>query len=125
MSGPKQNFERMERMINAWQTLAPTKTFGGITLEQFKLAAAPMLEARQAIAEHKARLKQEMAARDDADDIFNEKAKLVVAGVLGDPTEGPDSALYGAFGYTRESEQKSGLTRKRDDDDEPDEPAGQ
>ena len=33
-------------------------------------------------------------------------------GVLADPTEGPDSALYAAFGYTRTSERKSGLTRK-------------
>jgi hypothetical protein len=35
----------------------------------------------------------------------------LVNGVLADPTEGPDSALYEAFGYTRKSERKSGLTR--------------
>jgi hypothetical protein len=34
-------------------------------------------------------------------------------GVLADPTEGPDSALYQAFSYTRKSERKTGLTRKR------------
>jgi hypothetical protein len=33
--------------------------------------------------------------------------------VLSDPTEGPDSALYEAMGYTRKSERKSGLTRQR------------
>jgi hypothetical protein len=35
-----------------------------------------------------------------------------VNGVLADPEEGPDSPLYEAFGYTRASERKSGLTRK-------------
>ena len=36
-----------------------------------------------------------------------------MAGVLADPTEGPDSPLYEAFGYTRKSERRTGLTRKR------------
>jgi hypothetical protein len=40
------------------------------------------------------------------------KIQLVVNGVLADPDEGPDSPLYEAFGYIRESERKSGLTRK-------------
>ena len=50
--------------------------------------------------------------RDSADEAFNTKAQQVVNGVLADPTEGPDSALYEGFGYTRKSERKSGLTRK-------------
>jgi hypothetical protein len=33
--------------------------------------------------------------------------------VLADAAEGTDSALYEAFGYTRKSERKRGLTRKR------------
>jgi hypothetical protein len=41
-----------------------------------------------------------------------DNADLVTNGVIGDPTEGPDSALYEAFGYVRKSEKKSGLTRK-------------
>jgi hypothetical protein len=32
-----------------------------------------------------------------------------------DPTLGADSALYEAMGYTRRSERKSGLTRKRNE----------
>ena len=51
--------------------------------------------------------------RDRADADFLVKAQQVVAGVLADPTEGPDSALYKAMGYRRKSERKSGLTRKR------------
>ena len=51
--------------------------------------------------------------RETAGDAFNEKAQQVVNGVLADPTEGPDSALYESFGYTRKSARKTGLTRKR------------
>jgi hypothetical protein len=54
-----------------------------------------------------------MADRDEADESTLGKMQLVVNGVLADPTEGPDSALYAAFGYTRKSERKTGLTRKR------------
>jgi len=39
----------------------------------------------------------------------------LVNGVRADPDFGPDSALYEALGYTRESERKSGLTRNRKD----------
>ncbi len=41
-----------------------------------------------------------------------EKLKLVVNGVIGNPKYGPNSDLYEAMGYVRESEHKSGLTRK-------------
>ena len=113
MPSPKNNEEKIERMINAWQTLAPAKSFGGMTLAQFEAAAAPAREASRRIDELETRLQQEIATRDAADAAFNSKAQLVVAGVLADPTEGPDSALYEALGYTRKSERKTGPTRKR------------
>jgi hypothetical protein len=100
-------------MTNAWRTLAPDKSFGGMTLAQFEAAAAPSLTARRKIEELDNQRAQKIAERDGADDAFNAKAQLVVAGVLADPTEGADSPLYGAFGYTRKSEIKTGLTRKR------------
>jgi hypothetical protein len=103
----------MERMINAWRTLAPDKTFGGMTLAQFEAAAAPCRNSRQRIAQLEDQLTQEIATRERADDDFAAKARLVVAGVLADPTEGADSALYQAFGYTRESDRKTGLTRRK------------
>jgi hypothetical protein len=52
-------------------------------------------------------------ARDDADGVSLGKAAMVVAAVVGDPNFGPDSSLYEAMGYTRKSEPKSGLTRKK------------
>jgi hypothetical protein len=113
MPNPKKIEEKIERMLNAWRTLAPDKTFGGMTLAQFEAAAAPSLAARQKIGALEAQATDAYAERDRSDEAFEAKAKLVVAGVLADPTEGDDSALYGAFGYTRASEQKTGLTRRK------------
>ena len=109
---PKYTEEKIERMLNSWQTLAPDKSFGGMTRAQFQTAAAPSLAARQRIDELEDQLRQAIADRDEADETFNDKAQQVVAGVLADPTEGPDSVLYESFGYTRKSERRSGLTRK-------------
>lgn len=98
-------------MLNAWRTLAPAKSFAGMTLMQFEAVAAPSLEARRRIDELDNQRAQASAERDEADEEFNTKANQVVAGVLADPEEGPDSALYSAFGYKRKSEHKSGLHR--------------
>src|SRR5205085_10514468 len=113
MSRPKDTAEKLERILNAWRTLAPDKTFGGMTLAQLEAIIAPPRSARQRIDDLNDQLAQATADRDAAADAFNAKARLVVAGVLADPEFGPDSALYEAFGYTRTSERKTGLTRKR------------
>jgi hypothetical protein len=113
MPSPKDNEQKMERMINAWRTLAPDKTFGGMTLAQFEAASTPARAARQRIEDLNDQLTQAISEREQADDAFAVKEQLVVNGVLADPTEGPDSPLYAAFGYTRKSERKSGLTRGR------------
>ena len=112
-TSPKSTEEKIERMLNAWRTLAPDKSFGGMTLAQFEALAAPSLNARRRIDDLDHQRAQAGTDRDHADEAFNAKSQLVVAGVLADPTEGPDSALYAAFGYTRKSERKSGLHRSR------------
>ena len=119
MPSPKNNEEKMERMLNAWRTLAPAKSFGGMTLAQFEEAAAPARAKRRQIEELNDQLARAIAEREQADDAFTAKAQLVVAGVLADPTEGADSALYEAFGYTRKSDRKSGLTRRKRGDTTP------
>lgn len=113
MSRPKGIEERLERFINSWRTLAPDKSFAGMTLAQFEAACTPSTEARAQINELQDRISQAIAKRDAADESTATKMQQVVNGVLADPTEGPDSALYAAFGYTRKSERKTGLTRKR------------
>jgi hypothetical protein len=109
---PKDNEQKIRRMLNGWQTLAPNKSFGGMTLAQFQAAAQPSLDTRDNIDTLEDQLKQEQANRDSADEVSLAKAQQVVNGVLADPTEGPDSALYESFGYTPKRDRASGLTRK-------------
>jgi hypothetical protein len=111
--GPKGIEEKIQRMINAWETLAPAKTFGGMTLAQFQSAVQPSQAARDRIEDLEDQRTQAIINRDRADEDSLARIQLVVAGIVGDPTEGPDSALYEAMGYRRKSERKSGLTRKR------------
>ena len=110
---PKDNLLKLQRILNAWETLAPDKTFGGMTLAQFRAAIQPSLAARDRVEDLEDQLRQAQTDRDNADEDSLDKVQLVVNGVVGDPTEGADSALYEAMGYTRKSERKSGLTRKR------------
>lgn len=111
-SNPKTNEQKMNKMINVWEQLAPNKSFGGLSLDQFKALVAPCQGARARIADLEAQMMQAINDRDAADAAFLAKAQLVVSGVVADPTEGPDSSLYEAFGYTRKSERRTGLTRK-------------
>ena len=112
MRAPKSTREKLDKIINGWGTLAPEKSFGGMTLEQFKAFVQPSYDARESISTLENQLISKQAERDNADANSLQKAQLVVNGVVGDPTEGPDSDLYASFGYTRASERKSGLTRK-------------
>ena len=113
MSRPKDIEEKLERILNGWRTLAPEKSFGGMSLAQFEAAVAPSKDARQRIEALETQLAEAKADRDAADEVSTKKAQQVVNGVLADPEEGPDSPVYEAFGYTRQSERKTGLTRKR------------
>ena len=112
MSGPKAVSERLEQIVSAWQTLAPAKSFGGMTLAQFKTAIQPSVDARSNITTFEAQLLAAQNARDEADKVSLDKVQLVINGVIGDPDHGPDSDLYEAMGYIRKSERQTGLTRK-------------
>jgi hypothetical protein len=113
MSQPKETLERILRFINAWETLAPNKTFGGMTLAQFKEGVKRSLDAREELRVLESQTQSKQIERDDADTESTRLMQLVANGIVGDPTEGPDSDLYAALGYTRRSERKTGLTRKK------------
>ena len=100
MAGPKEIEDRIRRMISGWESLAPTKSFFGMTLDQFKTAVAPSLAARELIRDLENQLAQAINQRDAADEVSVAKMQGVVAGVNADPTEGPNSSLLEAFGYT-------------------------
>jgi hypothetical protein len=109
---PRKIEDKISRTLNAWEELASAKSFGGMTLTQFQAVAAPSKAARERIDDLQDQLTQAINQREAADDITLAKIQLVVNGVLADPAEGVDGALYEAMGYTRKSERKSGLTRK-------------
>ena len=111
-TGPKEIEARMKKMLNSWEELAPGKSFAGTTLDQFRVIVTRALTARAHILDLEAQMLQAVSERESADEAFNKKAQQVVNGILADPEEGDDSAIYEAFGYTRRSERKSGLTRK-------------
>jgi hypothetical protein len=112
VASPRETEQKIDRILGAWESLAPAKSFGGMTLAQFRAVAQAARDARTHIDDLETQLKQAIAARETADESFLDKAQLVINGVLADPTEGDDSALYEAMGYTRKSARKSGLTRK-------------
>jgi hypothetical protein len=84
-----------------------------MTLAQFQAICAPAKAAREQIEDLEDQLTQALAARDAADAAVFAKVELIVNGVRADPTEGADSALIEAMGYTRKSDRKSGLTQKK------------
>lgn len=120
-NNPKANEEKMLQVLHGWKTLAPTKSYGGMTVAEFETQVNKSLAPRQRLDEIEDEKLQELANRDSADEITMEQVQFIVNGVLADQTEGPNSALYESFGYVRKSERKSGLTRKKKQEKPPEE----
>ena len=108
---PKTAFERLNEIINAWQTLAPNATFAGMTLAEFKAITIGSFESRADLATLDTQREAAKNRRQDSDKAANKLALRVVAGVLADAAFGPNSDLYAEMGYVRESEKDSGLHR--------------
>lgn len=104
--------EYVTKINNGWVEGAPDKEFSGVTQSEFATDIAAGAKAEQELADI---LAQGDMKRAEIEDIYrNLKAKgvRVANGVRGDKDYGPDSALYGAMGFVRDSERASGLTRK-------------
>jgi hypothetical protein len=112
-ANPKQIEEKMLKVLNALKTIAPDKTFGGITLAQYEAQTQKSLAPRNRLKELDDQTMQQIIVRTDEDGVTHEMIQMIVAGIVADPTEGPNSALYEACGYVRKDNRKSGLTRKR------------
>jgi hypothetical protein len=112
MNSTTRNSERLTTIVNAWANLRPTKSFAGMTLEEFKLAIAASTEARARLAHANEQAAEAKVDRANADQLTMPVLDRVVAAVVADPTEGYDGALYAAMGYVRKSERSSGLTRR-------------
>ena len=105
--------ESINTTAEAWGSVSPTKSFFGMTRDQYKEAVKPVFELRAAIAETEKLLKSLIAKRKDADADALRLTRNIVHAVKADPTEGENSPLYAAMGYVRRSERSSGLTRVR------------
>jgi hypothetical protein len=114
MSGtPKEIEARIRRIINAWEEMASNKTFGALTLDQYKAGTLPSFTVRDHLLDLADQTAQAIVTRENNDETSLGLSDQVVNGVRADPSEGPDSALYERMGYTRKSERKSGLSRKK------------
>lgn len=100
-------------VVDAWSGVSPTKSFFGMTLDQYKEGVKPCWDIRAEIAEVQKRLKSLIAKRKDADAAALKLTKNVVHAVKADPTEGENSPLYAAMGYVRADDRSSGLKRSR------------
>ena len=65
---PKENEDEMLKILNAWKTLAPDKTFGGITVAQFETQVNKSLAPRRRLEAIDAEIKQQQAFRESEDE---------------------------------------------------------
>jgi len=110
--GPKDTEEKFRKMVNTWEQMADGKTFA-VTLDEFKIGIKPSFDVRERIADLEDQLAKAKDDRERFDDASLALAQRVVNAILADGTEGPDSSLLEGFGRTRQSERKSGLTKKK------------
>ena len=105
--------EKATQMKNAWNEGAPAVTeFRNTTKDGFEadLAAAQVVDNE--IDELKAQTRMKEDLRDNLYAKIGGSMVDVRKGVEGHKDYGDDSPLYGAMGFVRKSERKSGLTRK-------------
>jgi hypothetical protein len=109
---PKRTANKLQKVVDAWQTIRPAKQFAGMTLEQFKAKVQPSLDTRGQLVDLHNQATDSRTLRRQADAASLELAQLVVNGVKADAEEGENGSLYAAMGYVPKSARRSGLTRK-------------
>ena len=109
---PAQKLHRIQRAIDAWESLAPDSIFFGKTLEQFKTEVRRSVQLHGEIADLRQRLKTLPRIRDIADANSMLLIENVSFGIQGDPKFGADSQLYARFGYVRKSARRKRRKKK-------------
>ncbi len=113
MKAPREIADKLKTVESAWETIAPTKSFAGMTLIEFKAKVKPSLDARDSLQTVDTQRTETKVQREQNDERSLNAMQLVVNSIKGDPDEGgEDGALYAACGYVRKSDRKSGLSRK-------------
>jgi hypothetical protein len=105
--------ERVTKMNTAWKQIAPSVTFKGITQPNFqaKIQAAAAVDQQYADLLTQAGMKAD--ERDSLYQDLNDDSVNIRDGVEGHEDYGPDHPMYEGMGFTRVSQRKSGLTRKK------------
>jgi len=106
--------ERVTQMNDGWAQGAPTADFGGISQTQFDTKIKAAAAADQEIDELEAALTLKKQSRDGLYAALHEDSVKILAGLKGDPAYGDDHPLVDAMGFVRESNRKTGLTRKKE-----------
>jgi hypothetical protein len=109
---------KLRKAIKAWSQRCPDKSFAGFTLVSFKEAVAPSLELLDDIAKSRARTRELISRRDDANVRSRKALHRLISGVKADEHEGEDSDLYVDMGYqarsTRIALQRVGRMNRRE-----------
>ena len=105
--------DKCNTMNDAWVEGARGVTFNGIEQATFQAAIEAAAADDAAIADLESELKMKRDIRDDKYKALDQQRSKIGMGVAGDVAFGNDSPLYGAMGFVRKSEKKSGLTRKK------------
>src|SRR5437763_995146 len=88
MNRPEDTEDKLKIVINAWFNLRKDKSFGKMTLDEFKAKLQPSFDARNKITELDNEMTAAINRRNDADDASIGLLQLVVNSVKGDPDEG-------------------------------------
>jgi hypothetical protein len=110
---PKDLLKRMKDVEQAWSNLRPTKSFAGLTLEQYREKIKASEDARADIAASERKVAADTAKRIAADEVNTEIVSRIVSGVKADADEGEDGELYAAMGFVRKSHRSTGLSRRK------------
>jgi hypothetical protein len=96
----------------AWNDNAPSATFAGMTLTQFRTAVKPSADTRDTMLVLSAQRRAKQDERNTADEVSRDAIQRVVGAIRSDPAHGPDSPLLTAMGYVTRSGRKSGKTNR-------------
>jgi hypothetical protein len=108
---PEQLIQRILAAIRGWETHAPNSTFSRRTLEQFKAAMRPCLEAHQRVVSLRQDHHIAVMVRNGLLPKAMQMFYTTAFAVQGDPAHGRDGALNKSFGYTPERERRAKIRR--------------
>ena len=104
--------DKASKINNAWAEGGQSSTFSSIKQNEYAADIAEIAGVDDQLADLRAQVKMLEDRKDNLCSALEAKSVRIANGVRGDAEFGPDSPLYGAMGFVRTSERKSGLTRK-------------